>query len=240
MFQNYFQECRFVIFTGSAPLAPLQLQVWLRQEWINVAVTAPVRIPRAWMNGGNQLQLQVLILVQLSNHHSYRIRPFWISLEFFVVKPQKSFNFQKCWDPSHRDRGLVLGLYFPSVLFSPLRSRWPATDCFRAFGPKSGKIAEKWIFASPGKWGKKWPENGKNRPKMAQKCHFWFISPFFSHFWWGHNPFFGHCPPISGRRPEISLWQVNGTVRSVCSSCRVSQTSGVLINYTYTSVIFLN
>ena len=61
MFQNYFQECKFVIFTGSAPLAPLQLQVWLRPEWINVAVTAPVRIPRAWMNGGNQLQLQVLI-----------------------------------------------------------------------------------------------------------------------------------------------------------------------------------
>ena len=57
----------------------LQLQFWLRQELANVTVTAPCGIPRAWMNGGNQLQLQVLIPVDLSNHYSYRIRPFFIN-----------------------------------------------------------------------------------------------------------------------------------------------------------------
>ena len=36
---------------------------------LNVTVAAPVGIPRAWMNGGNKLQLQVLILVDLSNHY---------------------------------------------------------------------------------------------------------------------------------------------------------------------------
>ena len=42
----------------------------------NVTVTAPGGIPRARMNCGNQLQLQVLIPVELSDHHSYRIRSF--------------------------------------------------------------------------------------------------------------------------------------------------------------------
>ena len=134
------------------------------------------------MNGGNQLQLQVLILVNLSNHDSYRIRPFWINSEFFRCKPPKSLNSQKCWDPSHRDRVLFLGQrpvffrvrYFPH--FDPV-------DLLQtAFGPSARNIAEEWVFASPGKWGKKWPENGENRPKMAQKCHFWSTFPFFSHF----------------------------------------------------------
>ena len=52
-----------------------------------------------------------------------------------------------------------------------------------AFGPSARNRAKlsKNGFSPPGEVGEKWPENGKNRPKMAQTCHFWFIFPFFSH-----------------------------------------------------------
>ena len=43
-------------------------------------------------------------------------------------------------------------------------------------------MVEKWILASPGKWG-----------KLAPKVH--FLDIFF---------------PISGRRPEMDLYQVHG------------------------------
>ena len=77
-------------------------------------------------------------------------------------------------------------LYFPSALF--FRSR----DLLQtAFGPSDRNRAKlpknAWIFASPGKWGKKLPENGKNRPKMARKMSFLVHFPFFSHF-------FAHLP----------------------------------------------
>ena len=165
------------------------------------------------MNGGNQLQLQVLILVDLSNHYSYRIRPFWINLEFFRCKTRKTRLIFKNAETALIAIGVYFwgnALYFPSALFSPLRSHWPATDCFRAFGPKSGKIVEEWIFASPGKWGKNGRKMGKIARKWLKKLSFLvdfsFFQPFIRPFaWWGHNPFFGHFPPISSRRPEISL-----------------------------------
>ena len=54
-----------------------------------------------------------------------------------------------------------------------LQSRGPGTNPFRASGPEMGtKMAEKWILASPGKWGKHGPENRKNGPNMAPRDGF--------------------------------------------------------------------
>ena len=47
-----------------------------------------------------------------------------------------------------------------------LRSRWPATDWFRVFGWNRGKMAKKWVMASPGKWADKWLKK-ENQPKMT-------------------------------------------------------------------------
>ena len=43
---------------------------------------------------------------------------------------------------------------------------WPATDCFRPSARNRGRMAEKWIFSSQRKWGKKWPKNGR---KLARE-----------------------------------------------------------------------
>ena len=95
----------------------------------------------------------------------------------------KSLYFRKCLDPSHRDRGLFLGQrplflrvhYFPTTI--------PLT-CYSLLSALRN-------FASSGKWGKKWPENGKNRPKMAQKWNFGAIVHFSAIF-----------PPICPVRPQ--------------------------------------
>ena len=50
------------------------------KELINVTVIAPVGIRRAWMNGGNQLQLQVLILVDSSTITVTETGPFELDL----------------------------------------------------------------------------------------------------------------------------------------------------------------
>ena len=104
-----------------------------------------------------------------------------------------------------------------------LESRGPGIDPFRASGPK---------------WGRKWPTNGfwphlKNGGKMAwkmrkmarkmgKKARKWFengISDHFSHFPGHVSPIFRVRPksifrpfssPISGRRPEMDLYEVYG------------------------------
>ena len=63
----------------------------------------------------------------------------------------------------------------------------------RAFGPTLGKIAEKRIFASRGKMGRKMPQNlifGTFSGDFA------FFRPFFPPV--RRNPFFGHVFPIFG------------------------------------------
>ena len=88
----------------------LQLQFWLRRKFINVTATAAGATPRARMNCGNQLQLQVLIPVELINHCSHRIRPFLNKFgNNFVAKAQTQSQSQKCLDSCQRDRGLFLG-----------------------------------------------------------------------------------------------------------------------------------
>ena len=81
------------------------------------------------------------------------------------MQNRKKWYFRKCLDPSHRDRGLFLGQrplflrvhYFPHYdPFDLLQS---------AFGPLEFRL-----IGEVG--GKEWPENGKNRPKMAQKWNF--------------------------------------------------------------------
>ena len=100
------------------------------------------------------------------------------------------------------------GVEFKGCSRHDLRSHWPATDCLRAFGPKSGKKGPKIEkMASPGKRAEKWPKNGKSGPKMPFFSHFRAILPIFRPFFcpfprWGHKPFFGLFSPISGRRPE--------------------------------------
>ena len=80
-----------------------------------------------------------------------------------------------------------------------LRSRWPAIDCFRVFGPKSG---EKWVVASPGKWAEKWLK----KRKCGQKWHSWAIfGRFFPFSPVRRKSIFRQFCPISGRRPESSL-----------------------------------
>ena len=62
----------------------------------------------------------------------------------------------------------------------------------RAAGPKWGKNGRKMDFGSTGKKGEKWPNNGKNGPKLGQK---WPFSHFCCHF----SPFFPVEPKSSFR-----------------------------------------
>ena len=65
------------------------------------------------------------------------------------------------------------------VVSQELRSCWPARDCLRAFGPKSGKKGWKSGFSphqgTGGKMAEKWEKSPENRWKMAfwgHLCHF--------------------------------------------------------------------
>ena len=89
--------------------------------------------------------------------------------------------------------------------------------------PEMGtKMAEKWILALPEKWGKHGPENRENGPKFHFRTilgpFFPFSGPFFSF----SGPFSPHFSgeakihvsaifvPISGRRPEMDLYEIHG------------------------------
>ena len=96
-----------------------------------------------------------------------------------------------------------------------LQSRGPGVDPFRASGPK---------------WGRQWPKNGfwphpKNGGNMAGKLEKRAEIPFSNHFraiffpFPGlFSPFSGEAKiqfsaifvPISGRKPEMDLYQVHG------------------------------
>ena len=59
----------------------------------------------------------------------------------------------------------------------------------------------------------KWPK--KFDPFLGQFSQFSVILPPFSR--WGQNPFFGHCFPISGRRPDLGSVQGNRGHSCVCT-----------------------
>ena len=54
------------------------------------------------------------------------------------------------------------------------------------------KMAEKWILASPEKWGKHGPENGKNGPKFHFRTIFGLFFPFSGPFFSFSGPFSTH------------------------------------------------
>ena len=117
----------------------------------------------------------------------------------------------------------TLGACAMTTKFLDLETRGPRIDPFRASGPK---------------WGRKWPKNGywphlKNGGSMARKmgkmarnsifepfwAHFFHFPGQFSHFPGRFRPICQVRPksifsaifvPISGRRPEMDLYEVHG------------------------------
>ena len=103
-----------------------------------------------------------------------------------------SFSWSLCFCENSGSLCLSLSLYLVVLSFSQsetgrshsgggctvdLRSRWPATDCFRPFGPRLGENGRKMDFGLTGEIGGKMAEKWKYGPKS----HFW-ASPFP---WWG-------------------------------------------------------
>ena len=99
-------------------------------------------------------------------------------------------------------------------------------------------MAEKWILASPEKWGengpeneKNGPENGKNGPKMVRIWNFGPFSPFsgpcFPHF---SGKAKIHFPAISSPfrafGPEMDLYELHGIPNLVHAETHTAVTIG--------------
>ena len=88
---------------------------------------------------------------------------------------------------------------FRVKFFFDLQSRGARTDPFRASAEMGMKMAEKWILASPGQWGKMAREMGEKWAENVPKMRFRTIFPIFRASF-----------PISGLRPEMDLYEVQG------------------------------
>ena len=97
-----------------------------------------------------------------------------------------------------------------SFLAPDLRSRWPATDCLRAFGPKSVKKGRKMDFRLIGELGEKWLKMGL----WGHLCHFSAIflpiSPSFSAIFCAIlRPFLPDFGPKARRQSVVGQWDLN-------------------------------
>ena len=111
-------------------------------------------------------------------------------------------------------------------LGSPWTWYRPISGLWREMGTK---MAEKWILASPEKWGKHGRENEKNGPKFHFRTIFGLFFPFSWPFFLifraifppffrrGQNPFFGHFRPHFG--PEARNGSIPGPLDSKPRLC---------------------